>query len=207
MIRGAVTATPGRSQRAPRLLLVCDSLALGTKELLPTVLPGWSVTTNARIGRPLAEGMAILAAADVPRGAVLAISLFTNDEPTRTSSLAAAAAETLRRVGTGGCAVWATIARPPLDGVSYAVANELLTRADDRYSRLQVIPWADAVRAQPSLLEPDGVHPTAAGYRLRAELYTRAALACRAARGMERRRPRPGIPREVHSERVRDLDR
>lgn len=86
---------------------------------------------------------------------------------------------TLQAVGPKGCVIWATIARPPVNGVSYQSANALLTQlaADD--PRLIVVPWAERVAATRSLLGPDGVHPTPAGYQLRAQLYAQAAQACR----------------------------
>jgi hypothetical protein len=44
-------------------------------------LPGWKVTVDARIGRPLAEGMRIFTNTPVEPGTVYAFSLFTNDDP------------------------------------------------------------------------------------------------------------------------------
>jgi lysophospholipase L1-like esterase len=65
-------------------------------------------------------------------------------------------------------------------GRSYAGANQALERlAGDLDGRLLVVPWADAVRANPRLLAGDGVHATPAGYRSRAQLYADAARACR----------------------------
>ena len=75
--------------------------------------------------------------------------------------------------------IWATIARPPVNGVSYTAANSLLERiaADD--PRLVIVPWAEQAAANPVLLGGDGVHPTPAGYQLRARLYAQAAQRCR----------------------------
>ena len=50
---------------------------------------------SARVGRPLAEGMSVLWGLDLSGGTprqVLAISLFTNDDPTHTAALEAAVA-------------------------------------------------------------------------------------------------------------------
>jgi hypothetical protein len=179
--------TPAQTQPAPStdagrgtLILVGDSLAVGIRSALPAQLPGWQVTVDGRVSRPLAEGMSVLAATPVPSdgSAVLAISLFTNDDPTHTSQLQAAVSRTLSRVGANGCVVWATVARPPVDGVSYDAANTLLRRLARADSRLKLVPWAEQTAAQPSLLGPDGVHPTPAGYQLRARLYAQAARSC-----------------------------
>ena len=162
------------------LLLVGDSLAVGVKGLLPSLLPGWSVQIDGRVGRPLAEGMGIINAASLPSdgGTVLAVSLFTNDDPTHTSQLQSAVRTTLSRAGPSGCVIWATIVRPPLNGVSYAAANAALQRMAAADPRLRIVPWAERVRARPSLVGGDGVHPTPAGYQLRARMYAQAAQSC-----------------------------
>jgi hypothetical protein len=163
------------------LVLVGDSLAVGVRSLLPAALPGWKVQVLARVGRPLAEGMSVVSGADLSqagRPAVLAISLFTNDDPSHTSALETAVRRTLALVGSRGCAIWATIARPPVNGVSYRAANALLARIATDNTRLRLVPWAERVAATPQLVGADGVHPTPAGYQLRAQLYAQAAQAC-----------------------------
>jgi lysophospholipase L1-like esterase len=109
----------------------------------------------------------------------VAVSLFTNDDPTHTDALQAAVRRSLELAGPRGCAIWATIARPPVNGVSYRAANTALERLADDDPRLVVVPWAEQTTSDPSLLGPDGVHPTPAGYQLRARLYAEAAQACR----------------------------
>jgi hypothetical protein len=178
----APTPTPAPSSGAGgTLVLVGDSLAVGVRGLLPAALPGWKVQVLARVGRPLAEGMSVVSGLDLSqagRPAVLAISLFTNDDPTHTSALETAVRRTLALVGSRGCAIWATIARPPVNGVSYRAANALLARLATDNARLRLVPWAERVAATPQLLGADGVHPTPAGYQLRAQLYAQAAQAC-----------------------------
>jgi cell division septation protein DedD len=170
--------TPGRGSGT--LVMIGDSLAVGVRPLLPGLLPGWQVSVNGRVSRPLAEGMTILSGTSIPSdgSTVLAVSLFTNDDPTHTSQLQSAVRQALARVGPNGCVVWATIARPPVNGVSYDAANSLLARLARSDSRLQIVPWAEQTAARPSLLGPDGVHPTPAGYQLRARLYAEAAQSC-----------------------------
>src|SRR4051812_46413803 len=93
---------PGASRHA--LVLIGDSLAVGVQSLLPSLLPGWRVTVDGRVGRPLAEGMGIIAQTALPSdgATVLAVSLFTNDDPTHTAQLQAAVRSTLERVGSRG---------------------------------------------------------------------------------------------------------
>jgi lysophospholipase L1-like esterase len=172
------TAAPARRTLPRDVLVIGDSLAVGTAEALPAALPGWRVRTDAKIGRPLAEGMRILGAeGDAP--AVLAFSLFTNDDPRNTAALEAAVRSTATR--QGGCAVWSTVVRPPLNGVSYEAANSLLRRlANDPELALglRLVDWSAEVAQSPSLIAGDGVHATPEGYRLRAQMFAQAILAC-----------------------------
>ena len=75
--------------------MIGDSLALGTAAPLAADLPDWDVKADARVGRPLAEGMDILAGATLPSEAggartLLAFSLYTNDAPIDIGQLEAA---------------------------------------------------------------------------------------------------------------------
>ena len=170
---------PAPARRLPRdVLVIGDSLAIGMADSLRAALPGWRVRIDARIGRPLGEGMQILAAERDPP-AILALSLFTNDGPGATAQLAQAVRATATR--PGGCAVWATIAAPPIDGVSYAAANDLLhqlARDPDLAPGLQLVDWRALVGRAPSFLEGDRVHGTPAGYRALGRLYADAIRAC-----------------------------
>ena len=128
-------AAPPAARRAPALphdvLVIGDSLAVGMADTLRASLPGWQVSVEAKISRPLATGMQILAAqADAP--AILAFSLFTNDDPGATAALERAVRATA--APPGGCAVWATIVRPPYNGVSYD-ARQPRPRAPRRATR------------------------------------------------------------------------
>jgi hypothetical protein len=177
------TAPPTTGGGARALVMIGDSLAQGTEPYLGGLLGGWQVTTDARRGRPLAEGMQVLDGAQVPSGpVVLAFSLFTNDAPGNGAALEAAVRKSVQRAGAHGCAVWATIVRPPLGGVSYDAVNARLNglaRDPQLRGRLIVAPWAAAVARNPGLVGGDGVHGTTAGYQERARLYADAARSCR----------------------------
>lgn len=183
--RRTASASPRAPSRAPSrralprdVLVIGDSLAVGMEPSLKAALSGWRVRLDGRIGRPLAEGMSILARqSSTP--AILAFSLFTNDGPRNTGALEAAVRSSAMR--PGGCAVWATVVRPPLDGVSYDTANAMLRQlANDPELALglQLVDWAAEVGQSPSMLAGDGVHATAAGYRVLGQLYAQAITAC-----------------------------
>ena len=172
------TAAPSAAPGAPsRMQVVGDSLAIGAQAPLAAQLPGWSIQTDARIGRPLAEGMGIVRSLRTA-APVLAISLFTNDGPGSVAALESAVRETIERQARG-CVIWATVVRPPVGGVTYDRANDALARlaaANPRVMRL--VPWARKVAENPQWLAPDGVHATPEGYAARAQLYADAARSC-----------------------------
>jgi hypothetical protein len=162
------------------LLLIGDSLAVGSAAMMPLVLPNLRVYTDGNGGRPVAEGIRILSQTPLPPdgSTVLAFSLFTNDDPRHTRQLAAAVRASLLAAGPQGCVVWATIVRPPMHGVSYDAANDLLRRMAASEPRLRLVRWDEMIKAEPILMGPDGIHPTPPGYRVRAQMYADAVRSC-----------------------------
>jgi hypothetical protein len=171
-----ITSAP----RPTHVVLIGDSLGVGIEAYLPPLLRGYTVAMDDHVGRPMGDGMAILSRTDVrSQPTVLAISLFTNDDPRNVDTLEAAVRRTVDAVGSAGCAVWATIVRPPYGGVSYAAANARLEAlAAELSPHLIIVPWAETIHADPGLLGSDGVHPNPDGYRARAALYAEAIQSC-----------------------------
>jgi hypothetical protein len=170
------------------VIVIGDSLAVGMARPLKADLGDWPVSIDGRIGRPLAEGMQILAETPLPPGeegahTVFEFSMFTNDSPSNVTQLEQAVRYSISRLGAHGCAVWATIARPAQRGVSYNAANdrlEALANDPSLASQLIVVPWKQEVTAHPSWLGSDHVHATPEGYAARAKMYAEAAQACAA---------------------------
>ncbi|MDO9355059.1 MAG: SGNH/GDSL hydrolase family protein [Solirubrobacteraceae bacterium] len=171
-------AKPG----AGTVMVIGDSLAVGTAGLLPPLLSDRPVTTQAAVGRSLSRGLAIFANTPLDASIRVAVfSLFTNDDPSTVSALTKGVRATMTRLGAGRCAVWFTIRRPAVDKVSYRAANDALTTlaADPAYGgRLIVIPWSATVDEDHAILSKDRVHPTAAGYQQRAQLMADAVRSC-----------------------------
>jgi hypothetical protein len=143
-------------------LLIGDSLAVG---IAPYVT--WDV--NAAVGRTLMEGMPLIRAS---RRRVLAVSLGTNDPPTSVGALRTAVRVSLE---TNQCVIWATIYNR---NVSYRAMNRALILERVRNPRrVRLVNWA-SVAAPYVAADPLGVHPTPAGYRLRARLYRGQAARC-----------------------------
>jgi hypothetical protein len=163
------------------VVVIGDSLAVGMAPDLQALLPGRPVLVDARIGRPLDEGMNVLAASDPPRASFL-FSLFTNDDPIRIDALDAAVRASVAALGRHGCAVWATIVRPKVGGRSYAAVNarlRALALDPALQGRLLIADWARAVNGhRKRWIVKDGVHGTAAGYWARAQLYADALARC-----------------------------
>jgi hypothetical protein len=169
---------------APHLAVFGDSLAEGMAPYLAGSAPELRVSVQGRRSRFLAEGMQLFDVTPLPEGRrVIAFSLFTNDHPAGLPALEQAVRASVERVGTDGCAVWATIARPAQGKASYARVNarlEELAREPGLAGHLRVVPWAREARRR-KWLAKDRVHATAAGYRGRAALYIAAARDCLAA--------------------------
>lgn len=180
-VLGAPLALPAGLGGNDAVVVIGDSLAVGMAPDLQALLPGRPVLVDARVGRPLDEGMAVLAGADPPRASYL-FSLFTNDDPVRVEALDAAVRASVATLGPRGCAVWATIVRPKVGGRSYAAANARLRAlaADPALAgRLQIADWARALGGhRRQWLVADGVHATSAGYRARARIYAGALARC-----------------------------
>jgi hypothetical protein len=166
---------PASAQAAPGLQVFGDSLAVGMDSYLRNNLSGWHVDTDARVGRPLAEGMAHYRSHSHPK--VVAMSLFTNDDPQNLDALRAALRETWRDASDRqGCVVWATIWRPQLN---YGDANRVIRNfAAQHPHNVRLVDWNAVVRANPSYVGPDNVHGTAQGYRWRGRAYANAAKSC-----------------------------
>jgi hypothetical protein len=141
------------------------------------------VRFDARIGRPLAEGLSILAAtalpsAQPPARTVLAFSLFTNDAPADVDELDTAVRASVARLGPHDCAIWATISRPAVHGVSVPsrqLAPRTVSARPQLAGRLLVVRSTEEVARHRGWKAHDHVHATTAGYLARARLFADAA--------------------------------
>jgi hypothetical protein len=179
----APLAPPANLGGGNAVVLIGDSLAVGMAPALQSLLLDRPVLVDARIGRPLDEGMAVLAGSKPPK-ASFAYSLFTNDDPIRIEQLDAAVRSSVASLGPRGCAVWATIVRPKVGGRTYAGVNARLRALalDPALSgRLAIADWAAALRGhRKAWLAKDGIHASPAGYLARAQLYADALSTCAA---------------------------
>lgn len=155
-----------------------DSLTVGTGAYLSSFLPGWSITESGRVGRHAGEGADAVRSLRASLPEVLVISLGTNDDPRAVSGFAADVRRIEEAAGRERCVVWATVARPPFNGVSYDGYNSVLRRAAATYANFRVFDWQALSRTHPEWFRSDGVHPSAEGYRTRAAALAKLVKSC-----------------------------
>ncbi|MBJ7328469.1 MAG: hypothetical protein JHC95_01140 [Solirubrobacteraceae bacterium] len=153
-------------------LVVGDSLAVGTKPFLDELLPGYSVTWDAKSGRTTPQGLvALRARLREVTPAVVVISLGSND-----GSSASRFQDRMRRVlalvPPTSCVIWPSIVRPPRKGEESGL-NRVLRKMAKVDKRLVLIEWRTAVLDGVVHL-PDGLHPDAAGYQARSGMVATA---------------------------------
>jgi dienelactone hydrolase len=160
-----------------RVLVVGDSLVVGTTPYLRRELSGASVTSDGRIGRPSAEAVSVLRAKFNGSERVVVFDAGTNDDPSQPGRLASDLSAA-RSIAGSRCLVVATVNRPPYRGVSVAGLNAAVQRFASGSSNVQLVDWRSYAVAHPGLINPDGVHPTASGYAARARLFAQAIDGC-----------------------------
>ena len=163
------------------VLVVGDSLAVGTLPYLGPMLEGRNIVAAAQNGITTPKGMSLLRRElRVVTPKTVIISLGTNDgaSPRR---FADRVRRTMSLLPENACAVWATIIRPKRKG-AYRGLNRVLHQAKRRDHRIKVVNWEYAVNVGAVFL-PDGLHADAAGYRYRSAMIADAVNTQCAARG------------------------
>jgi hypothetical protein len=158
------------------VLVVGDSLSIGTGPYLARDLGGVQVEMDAEVGRPSSAGVPVLAERLRPEHEVVVFDLGTNDG-TRNPELLAANLARANELAAGRCLVIATIWRPALGGVSVEGQNRVV-RDFAAQTGAVVVDWRGAAGSGPGLLQRDGVHGTPAGYALRGTLFAEAVGNC-----------------------------
>ncbi len=172
------------------LLVVGDSLAVGSQAHVEAALPGWNVQHLARTSKPTSDGVAeITSRGNLP--GVIAVSLGTNDDPSATGTFQGHVETVIDAAGPSRCVIWVNIVRPPYNGVSYSGYNRVLANAAATVPNFFVVDWRAMVAGNPGFLAGDGVHATPSGYAARGRAIAEAARSCG---GGPRGQPTPGLP-------------
>jgi lysophospholipase L1-like esterase len=164
---------------AKRVLVIGDSLAVGTKPYLGRDLGGWRTQTSASISENAVHGAEELAHRRHHLPPVVVASLGTNDDPHGISSFEHAVSTALGAVGKHGCVVWPNIVRPAVGGATYTGFNRVLARAAAKHDNLRVVDWVAMVAHNRAWIGDDGVHPDATGYMARARAIAHQVRHCR----------------------------
>jgi lysophospholipase L1-like esterase len=160
------------------VLVVGDSLAVGTEPPLRQTLGGVELTVDARKSRSSGAGLDVLRAAIGPQHSVVVFDLGTNDDPSQPEVLASDL-ERARSIAGDRCMVVATLNRPPYAGTSIDGLNRVVKSFAASDPNAELVDWHGAAAADPGLLGADGVHATPSGYAYRAQLFAEAIDACR----------------------------
>lgn len=165
-----------RAHAADRdVLVVGDSLAVGTQPYLGSMLGGVNLISDVRNGITTPQGMRLLRMSlktVVPRTVVMSLGSNDGGDPGR---FANRLRRTLALLPFDTCVIWATIIRPPRKG-PYRPLNRVLHKLKKQDPRLVVVDWEHAVTGGAVFL-PDGLHADPAGYRYRSAMIADAVNA------------------------------
>lgn len=204
----AVTARPARARPAvaprpptPSAFVVGDSLTVGSEPWLDRALldRGWDLSgVDARVGRGVDEGLTVLRKQSGTLPGTVVVALGTNNLN--------AGSDTVRRwlraardiVGTRRL-VWVNTCLDDSPAARYR-ASQRVNAALDRYAGrygVEVADWCAYAAARDITTVRDGVHYSAAAYRVRARFYALALAKPAAASGTAAAQPPAGTARTV----------
>src|SRR4051794_14622346 len=156
-----VAATPARAASGG-VLVVGDSLEVGTGPYLERELAGTPVAIDARTSRPSPVGVSVLRTRLRPSHRVVVFDLGVNDDPAQ-PQLLAHDLETVRGLVGDRCLVVATLTRPPYRGVPVTGLNRVVRDFVAGAPNARLADWHAFAESRPGLLR-DGTHPSPQGY-------------------------------------------
>jgi lysophospholipase L1-like esterase len=168
-------AAPQARADAADVLVIGDSLAVGTQPYLAPMLADRNVINGIRNGITTPQGMKLLRMSlRTVSPKTVVVSLGTNDggDPRR---FADRLRRTLSYLPLDTCVIWPTIIRPRRKG-PYRPLNRVLHNHKKLDPRLVVVDWEHAVTGG-SVFLPDGLHADPEGYRYRSAMIANAVHA------------------------------
>jgi lysophospholipase L1-like esterase len=161
------------------LLVVGDSLTVGTQPYMHRHLRRWRIHQRVAISTQVTEGPGILRSYGRHLPRVIFVNLGTNGDPRATGTFLSAIRRTMRIAGPHRCVVWASIVRPPVGGASYHRLNSVLADQARKRRNLLLFRWVRLANRHPNWFGPDHVHVTATGYKVRARAMAEQIRRCR----------------------------
>jgi lysophospholipase L1-like esterase len=159
------------------VLVVGDSLGVGTDGPLRAALPEAEIQSDNEIGRPSVAGVSVLSSLLGPEHDTVVFDLGTNDGNAAVSVTAGSLAAARQLTGDR-CLVVATLNRPPLAGIPIDGQNSMIRDFAASTPNVVLVEWNDAAAGTPGVLQSDGVHATSAGYAYRGALFADAIRSC-----------------------------
>jgi lysophospholipase L1-like esterase len=174
---------PASAQNAAgSVLVIGDSLQVGTGPYLEQQLGALPVESDDRQSRGSGEGLAALRTSLRPDHEVVVFDMGTNDDPSNPNALYANL-QAARAASGDRCLVVATILRPPYNGVTVDGMNAAAERFALDNAGVQLVDWYGVATSTPGILYEDGVHARPEGYALRGRLIADAVRSCGGAGG------------------------
>jgi lysophospholipase L1-like esterase len=174
---------PASAQNAAgSVLVIGDSLQVGTGPYLEQQLGALPVESDDRQSRGSGEGLEALRARLRPYHEVVVFDMGTNDDPSNPNALYANL-QAARAASGDRCLVVATILRPPYNGVTVDGMNAAVERFALDNPGVQLVDWYGVATSTPGILYEDGVHARPEGYALRGRLIADAVRSCGGAGG------------------------
>jgi lysophospholipase L1-like esterase len=159
------------------VLVVGDSLGVGTDGPLRAALPEAEIQSDNEIGRQSVAGVSVLSELLGPEHDTVVFDLGTNDGNASVAVTAGSLAAARQLTGDR-CLVVATLNRPPLAGIPIDGQNTMIRRFAASTPNVVLVEWNDAAAGTPGVLQSDGVHATSAGYAYRGALFADAIRNC-----------------------------
>ena len=173
-----LSGAPASAQNAVgNVLVIGDSLQVGTGPYLEQQLGALPVESDDRQSRGSAEGLEALRARLRPDHDVVVFDMGTNDDPSNPNALYANL-QAARSATGDRCLVVATILRPPYNAVTVDGMNAAVERFALDNPGVQLVDWYGVATSTPGILYEDGVHARPEGYALRGRLIADAVRSC-----------------------------
>src|SRR3954471_15823147 len=135
---GTASARVTSADASADVLVVGDSLAVGLRPTLASLLDGADIAWDAKSGRTTPQGLtALRSALKIVHPKTVIVSLGTNDGPDG-ARFADRIDRALAAIGPDACVVWSDIYRPARKG-PYAALNTTLSFEAARVKRLHLV--------------------------------------------------------------------
>jgi len=144
-----------------------DSLTGGASPGLQAFLTDVNLTLDARVSRPTLEGVQAAASTKASSADIVVVALGSNDSCEKAECRRRVDA-VLRAVGAKPTVVWM---QPASFRPNMAAMQSAITGAANRSGgRVDLLDWQPYLDDHPEIKASDGIHLTADGYRLRAQV-------------------------------------